>query len=189
MNTVPILTNDKGLYNLPRKLAEKSIVIKNLIEDLGDDLKEPIPLPAVDKFIMDKILQYFDIVKDEEVIIPEDYTKRCDVVFNSEYQKVLTDYGWKITAEILKASNFLDIKSLQHSCAKNIGSMLIDKTYEELMTIDNGEFCKMLNIEEPDDTDDKKNPITRLYEGEKEIDDLIQADPISGLYPNEVKID
>lgn len=147
---IPVITSDKIRHDLPRKIALKSMTIKNLIEDLGDEGDEPIPLPAINDFIMKKILEFFEIVQDEKIEIPEDCTKRCDVVFNETYQKMLTNYGWKITAEIYSASNFLDIGDLYHSCAKNLGSILINKTYKELMPIDNGEFCKMLNMTDPE---------------------------------------
>ena len=46
-NQVSLTTSDNAIMNVPRKVAERSILIKNLLEDLGGETSESIPIPNV----------------------------------------------------------------------------------------------------------------------------------------------
>jgi S-phase kinase-associated protein 1 len=46
-NHVSLTTSDNAIMNVPRKVAERSILIKNLLEDLGGETSESIPIPNV----------------------------------------------------------------------------------------------------------------------------------------------
>ena len=42
---IKVTTSDGALIHVPRPTAERSILIKNLLEDLGGDNDEAIPIP------------------------------------------------------------------------------------------------------------------------------------------------
>lgn len=44
---INITTSDGVSMNVPRPVAERSILIKNLLEDLGGESEESIPIPNV----------------------------------------------------------------------------------------------------------------------------------------------
>jgi S-phase kinase-associated protein 1 len=46
-NTIFLTTSDQVNVPVHRKIAERSVLIKNLLEDLGDVTTEPIPIPNV----------------------------------------------------------------------------------------------------------------------------------------------
>jgi S-phase kinase-associated protein 1 len=46
-NIVNLTTSDNAPLKVERKVAERSILIKNLLEDLGGETTESIPIPNV----------------------------------------------------------------------------------------------------------------------------------------------
>jgi hypothetical protein len=46
-NLIHLTTSDNAPLKVERKVAERSILIKNLLEDLGGDTTESIPIPNV----------------------------------------------------------------------------------------------------------------------------------------------
>jgi S-phase kinase-associated protein 1 len=44
---ISLTTSDNAVMSVPRKVAERSILIKNLLEDLGGETSESIPIPNV----------------------------------------------------------------------------------------------------------------------------------------------
>jgi S-phase kinase-associated protein 1 len=46
-NLVHLTTSDNQPLKVERKVAERSILIKNLLEDLGGESNESIPIPNV----------------------------------------------------------------------------------------------------------------------------------------------
>ena len=53
---VKLLCNDGEVVNVPVNVAEKSVLIKGLIEDSGTE--EEIPLPQVKKAILEKVIVF-----------------------------------------------------------------------------------------------------------------------------------
>lgn len=45
--SIKLITSDNQPMSVERKVAERSILIKNLLEDLGGDNEEAIPIPNV----------------------------------------------------------------------------------------------------------------------------------------------
>jgi hypothetical protein len=44
---ISLTTSDNAIMTVHRKVAERSILIKNLLEDLGGETTESIPIPNV----------------------------------------------------------------------------------------------------------------------------------------------
>lgn len=54
---VNLTTSDNAPMRVARKVAERSILIKNLLEDLGGDNNEAIPIPNVRVYLPHSISQ------------------------------------------------------------------------------------------------------------------------------------
>lgn len=48
---IPIVTSDNVEMQVARDVAERSILIKNLLHDLGTENMEPIPVPNVSRVL------------------------------------------------------------------------------------------------------------------------------------------
>jgi S-phase kinase-associated protein 1 len=46
-HSISLTTSDNATMTVDRKVAERSILIKNLLEDLGGETTESIPIPNV----------------------------------------------------------------------------------------------------------------------------------------------
>jgi S-phase kinase-associated protein 1 len=44
---ITVITSDQVTLKIDRDVAERSILIKNLIDDIGEENLEPIPIPNV----------------------------------------------------------------------------------------------------------------------------------------------
>lgn len=53
---VKLVTSDNAEMEVDRQVAERSILIKNLLEDLGGDNDEAIPIPNVSTLLSPQLL-------------------------------------------------------------------------------------------------------------------------------------
>jgi hypothetical protein len=51
---VKLTSNDGQEFNVPKEVAMQSVLIKNMLEDIGDADDQPIPLPNVSAPILAK---------------------------------------------------------------------------------------------------------------------------------------
>ncbi len=53
---IKLLSSDSKAFTVEKAVAERSVLIKNMLEDIGDDASEnPIPLPNVNANILEKV--------------------------------------------------------------------------------------------------------------------------------------
>ena len=132
-DNVKLLCNDGEVVEVAVDLAEKSVLIKGLIEDSG--IEEEIPLPQVKKPILEKIVVYCQKLKDiggnpPEIDKPLSHNDMHQVVdawyadyINLEQEELF---------ELVMAANYLDIKPLlELSCAK-VASQIKNKSVVEI---------------------------------------------------------
>lgn len=59
MSTIKLLANDNEKpFEVTRELAEMSETIKNMLNDLGDQIDSSIPLPNISSSILKKVIAY-----------------------------------------------------------------------------------------------------------------------------------
>ena len=128
---VRLLCNDGEVVEVEVKIAEKSVLIKGLIEDSG--VEEEIPLPQVKKPILEKIVVYCARLVDHQ---PPEIDKPLS--HNDMHQVVDAWYADYINLEqeelfeLVMAANYLDIKPLlELSCAK-VASQIKNKSVVEI---------------------------------------------------------
>ena len=133
MTKVMLESSDGQVFEVEKEIAEQSVTVKHMLDDLGGDADSAIPLPNVSGEILTKIIEYCcyhnehpdpptsEDKKDEKAtddIIPWD-KEFCDIVQSTLFELIL-------------ASNYLDIKPLLDLTCKTVANMIKGKTPEEI---------------------------------------------------------
>merc|ERR1712080_476339 len=119
-------------------IARQSILIKNMLEDLGiEDVEQanPAPLPNVNAAILKKVIQWATYHKSDPSPPEEDNEKRTDDIssWDSEFLKL----NQATLFELILAANYMDIKGLLDVTCKTVANMIKGKTPEEIRKIFN----------------------------------------------------
>ncbi|AOW26389.1 S-phase kinase-associated protein 1 [Candida albicans P57072] len=131
---VIIVSSDNEKFPVEPKIAEKSILIKNMINDLHPDgLEEDfeIPTPNVRANVLCKVLEWCEhhkntVFQDDE---DEDAKKSVPV---EEWDRNFLKVDQEMLYEIILAANYLNIKPLLESGCKMVAEMIKSKSPEEL---------------------------------------------------------
>ncbi|CAI2180539.1 17682_t:CDS:2 [Funneliformis geosporum] len=124
------LTSSEGTeFKVERDVAEKSVLLKNMLEDVGES-DMAIPLPNVTGPILQKVIEYCIHHRDDPMPTHDDDTKKTDDIddWDAEFCKV--DQG--TLYELILASNYLDIKPLLDLTCKTVANMIKGKSPEEI---------------------------------------------------------
>lgn len=119
-----LLSSDGQTFDVDKSVACESITIMHMIEDMGDT-GAPIPLPNVSSEYLARVIEYcYYHKKAAEESKPDDDVKAWD----TEFMKIDT-----VTIfELILASNYLNIKSLQDLACKTVADMIKGKTPAEI---------------------------------------------------------
>ena len=124
---VKLLCADGEEVQVEVSIAEKSVLIKGLIDDSG--VEEQIPLPNVKKAILEKVIEFCKYMIDHVVPEIEKPLRSTDMstVVEPWYANYI-NVEQEMLFELIMASNYLDIKPLlELSCAK-VASMIKNKS-------------------------------------------------------------
>ncbi|KAL5121780.1 hypothetical protein ACEQ8H_000467 [Pleosporales sp. CAS-2024a] len=131
--TVSLTTSDNAVMNVQRKVAERSILIKNLLEDLGGESSESIPIPNVNEPVMKKVLEWCEHHKDDPPAAQDDDSdsrkKSTDI---DEWDQKFMQVDQEMLFEIILAANYLDIKALLDVGCKTVANMIKGKSPDEI---------------------------------------------------------
>ncbi|KAJ2081667.1 hypothetical protein H4R24_002191 [Coemansia sp. RSA 988] len=152
---ITLQSSDKQNFLVSIEVAKQSVLIKNIIDDLGET-DEAIPLPNVTSKVLKKVIDYLEHHKHDPPVIKDEYDdlpKRSDDIspWDEQYMKV----DQEMLFEILLAANYLDIKPLLDLGCKTVANMIRGKSAEEIR--------KMFNIVD-DFTPEEKEQIKRENE-------------------------
>lgn len=135
---VKLKSNDSGgepkVFEVPKEVAEMSLTVKNMIDDVGDGgvPDVPIPLPNVSAKILEKVIQYCDHHHKHPTPQSDDKKdeKRTDDIsaWDSEFCRV----DQATLFELILAANYLDIKPLLDLTCKTVANMIKGRTPEEI---------------------------------------------------------
>lgn len=130
-NKVKLICSDGEVVEIDIDIAEKSVLIKGLIDDSGTD--ETIPLPNVKRPILEKVVLFCTHLKDNaspEIEKPLKSVEMSSVV--DPWYAQYIDLEQEILFELIMAANYLDIKPLlELSCAK-VASLIKNKSIQEI---------------------------------------------------------
>jgi len=133
MTTVKLQSSDEQEFEVDRAVAEMSVTIKNMLEDMeGVGSEAPIPLPNVTGKILAKVIEYCKYHLEHPTPQSEEKKdeKRTDdiIPWDSEFCKV----DQATLFELILAANYLDIKPLLDLTCKTVANMIKGKTPEEI---------------------------------------------------------
>ncbi|KAJ8328786.1 hypothetical protein BDV3_006515 [Batrachochytrium dendrobatidis] len=136
---ITLLSHDKESYTVEHAIAERSVLLKNMLEDLGDTSDTTIPLPNVTGRILKKVVEYCTYHKndpppplseskeDVEVI-----RRRADNISEWDMQFIKVENDDLL--ELILAANYMDIKPLLDLGCMTVANMIKGKTAEEIRT-------------------------------------------------------
>ncbi|KAL7751910.1 hypothetical protein RI367_002432 [Sorochytrium milnesiophthora] len=149
-----VLTSSDGVaFTVDRAIAERSVLLKNMLDDIGagnDDGAEgaadeaaenqtPIPIPNVLSRVLKKVIDYCEHHKADPLPTaeePDGYNlddrarNRSDDI--EEWDAEFINVEQELLFEIILAANYLDIKPLLDLGCKTVANMIKGKTPEEI---------------------------------------------------------
>ena len=131
---VILVSSDDEKFPVEPAVAEKSLLIKKMIEDLNPDgLEEDfeIPTPNVRSTVLAKVLEWCTHHKNTVFPEEEDDDARKSVPID-EWDKNFLKVDQEMIYEILLAANYLNIRPLLESGCKVVAEMIVGKSPEEL---------------------------------------------------------
>jgi S-phase kinase-associated protein 1 len=132
MGKVKVVTQDGDQIEVDIEIAQKCVLIKNLMDDAGND-DEEIPLTNVKTGIFNKVTEFCEYIKDNpapEIEKPLRSSNLADVV--PQWFAQFVEMEQEVLFELILAANYLDVKPLlELSCAK-VASMIKGKSIPEI---------------------------------------------------------
>ena len=121
---------------MEREVAEKSILLKNMLEDVGDSDEGPIPLQNVNANVLKKVIEWCDHHRKDPAPDREDdsgsLSRKQTSTDMSEWDQKFMSVDQEMLFEIILAANYLDIKPLLDCGCKTVANMIKGKTPDEI---------------------------------------------------------
>ncbi|TDZ37124.1 E3 ubiquitin ligase complex SCF subunit scon-3 [Colletotrichum sidae] len=131
-----IISNDSILIAVDRVVAERSILLKNMLDDLGDgqiSQENPIPIPNVNEAVLRKVIEWCDHHRSDPIQTnDEENDARKKTTEIEEWDQKFMQVDQEMLFEIILASNYLDIKPLLDVGCKTVANMIKGKSPEEI---------------------------------------------------------
>ncbi|XP_053202352.1 S-phase kinase-associated protein 1-like [Panonychus citri] len=136
MPTIRLISSDGEVFPVDVEIAQVSVTIKTMLEDLGLDEEEGdddmVPLHNVNSTILKKIITWATH-HHKDLPPPENddcRDKRTDDISTWDADFLKVDQGTLF--ELILAANYLDIKGLLDVSCKTVANMIKGKTPEEI---------------------------------------------------------
>ncbi|KIK63677.1 hypothetical protein GYMLUDRAFT_71810 [Collybiopsis luxurians FD-317 M1] len=126
-----LVSSDGQTFSVDKQAIFQSMIIKNMIEDLGES-SDPIPLPNVSGAILEKVIEFCVQHREEELPIAEEDDTRRRSIEMSDWDRQFINVDKFILFDIILAANYLDIKSLLDLGCKKVALMIQGKKTEEI---------------------------------------------------------
>ncbi|KAH9906153.1 S-phase kinase-associated protein 1A [Xylariomycetidae sp. FL2044] len=131
---VRLQSNDNQQLEVEKVVAERSLLIKNMLEDLGDGVvNETIPIPNVTEPVLRKVIEWCEHHRNDPPTVADDESdnrkKTTDI---EEWDQKFMQVDQEMLFEIILASNYLDIKPLLDVGCKTVANMIKGKSPEEI---------------------------------------------------------
>ncbi|KAE8450200.1 E3 ubiquitin ligase complex SCF subunit scon-3 [Mollisiaceae sp. DMI_Dod_QoI] len=135
VSKLTLVANDGQKIEVDRQVAEKSVLIKNMLEDLGDEqmASAEVPIPNVNDTVLKKVIEWCEHHKNDAAAPQDDDSdsrkKTTDI---DEWDQKFMQVDQEMLFEIILASNYLDIKPLLDVGCKTVANMIKGKSPEEI---------------------------------------------------------
>ncbi|RAL05609.1 SCF ubiquitin ligase subunit skpA [Aspergillus ibericus CBS 121593] len=130
-NLLTFVSADNVHIEVERDVAERSLLIKNMLEDLGE-ATEDIPIPNVNEPVLRKVIEWCRHHKNDPPASTEDEDSRRKTTDIDEWDQKFTQVDQEMLFEIILAANYLDIKGLLDVGCKTVANMIKGKSPEEI---------------------------------------------------------
>ncbi|KAF8319290.1 E3 ubiquitin ligase SCF complex, Skp subunit [Clavulina sp. PMI_390] len=135
---IKLTTSDNEQFEVDRDVAERSVLIKNMLEDVGESPDQAIPLPNVSATVLAKVLEYCEHHRGEPMPVADaDDDVRKKTTDIGEWDQKFIAVDQEMLFEIILAANYLDIKPLLDVGCKTVANMIKGKTPEEIRKLFN----------------------------------------------------
>jgi len=133
-DTITLQSNDGVAVTIKRKVAERSMLIKNMMEDLGEGANDTaVPIPNVNEQVLKKVIEWCEHHQnDPPATQDDDSDSRKKTTDIEEWDQKFMQVDQEMLFEIILASNYLDIKPLLDVGCKTVANMIKGKSPEEI---------------------------------------------------------
>jgi len=131
---ITLVSNDGAEVVVDRNVAERSMLIKNMMEDLGEAaMTQSVPIPNVNESVLKKVIEWCEHHKnDPPATADDDSDSRKKTTDIEEWDQKFMQVDQEMLFEIILASNYLDIKPLLDVGCKTVANMIKGKSPEEI---------------------------------------------------------
>ncbi|KAN0103242.1 putative E3 ubiquitin ligase complex SCF subunit sconC [Hyaloscypha variabilis] len=131
---ITLVSNDGAEVHVERNVAERSMLIKNMMEDLGEAaMTQSVPIPNVNESVLKKVIEWCEHHKnDPPAAADDDSDSRKKTTDIEEWDQKFMQVDQEMLFEIILASNYLDIKPLLDVGCKTVANMIKGKSPEEI---------------------------------------------------------
>ena len=128
---VKLACSDGEVVEVDKEVAEKSVLIKGLIDDSGTE--EIIPLANVKRPILEKVVVFCSHIKEHSAPEIEKPLKSVDMasVVDPWFAQYI-DLEQEVLFELIMAANYLDIKPLLELACAKVASLIKNKSIVEI---------------------------------------------------------
>ncbi|KAK3813308.1 MAG: E3 ubiquitin ligase complex SCF subunit sconC, variant [Benniella sp.] len=128
---VQLQSSDGELFTVSEEVAKRSVLIKNLLDDVGT-MEHAIPLHNVNAKVLEKVIEYCKHHCEDPYDEPEDDDPRKRKHEMEEWDKNFMDVGQEMIFDLILAANYMDIKPLLDLGCKTIAGIIRGKDPEEI---------------------------------------------------------
>lgn len=135
LQKVILTSNDNASIEVDRAVAERSMLLKNMIDDLGEEAigSSPIPIPNVNEAVLRKVIEWCEHHRNDPLpTADEENDNRKKTTDIEEWDQKFMQVDQEMLFEIILASNYLDIKPLLDVGCKTVANMIKGKSPEEI---------------------------------------------------------
>jgi len=127
-------SSDAAEITVDKEVAERSILIKNMVGDLGEEAtSDAIPIPNVNEAVLKKVLEWCEHHRaDPPQANEDDSDSRKKTTDIDEWDQKFMQVDQEMLFEIILAANYLDIKALLDVGCKTVANMIKGKSPEEI---------------------------------------------------------
>ncbi|KAF4124149.1 S-phase kinase-associated protein 1 [Geosmithia morbida] len=129
-------SSDLAVLEVDRPVAERSMLIKNLLEDLGSDsisATNAIPIQNVNESVLRKVIEWCEHHRNDPMQSQDDDSDaRRKTTEIEEWDQKFMQVDQEMLFEIILAANYLDIKPLLDVGCKTVANMIKGKSPEEI---------------------------------------------------------
>ncbi|KAL1925937.1 hypothetical protein VTP01DRAFT_7215 [Rhizomucor pusillus] len=126
--SVKLISSDNEDFTVDKEVAERSVLIKNMLEDVGDS-DSPIPLPNVTAKVLRKVIEWCEHHRNDPVTQDEQERRNTEI---DDWDQKYMEVDQETLFDIILAANYLDIKPLLDVGCKTVANMIKGKSAEEI---------------------------------------------------------